>query len=228
MPQQFKAQYCWTLEGFSLLDPQTIIESFGTLAVLGCAIILFIETATILGSLLPGDSLIFILGIALSTTLNFPIWLALPIIIVSAIAGSQVGYWTGKKLGPAIMKKRKRNFLFNEENIAKSRAIIDKYGPRAIVLARFIPVLRALVPLFVGMMGMESKKYFKYNVIGALLWGGVLLLLGWGLGTLPIVKENVELWVIGFVVLSSLPFPIEIARGYLSRKKTKKLLDNQS
>jgi membrane-associated protein len=211
-----------------LLDPQAIIESFGTLAVLGCALILFIETATIFGSFLPGDSLIFILGIALSTTLNFPIWLAVPIIIVSAIAGSQVGYWTGRKLGPAILKKRKRNFLFNEENIAKSHAIIEKYGPRAIVLARFIPVLRALVPLFVGMMGMESKKYFKYNVIGALLWGGGLLILGWGLGNIPVVKEHVELWVIGFVVLSSLPLPFEIARDYLNRKKAKKLLDTPS
>ena len=211
-----------------MLDPQAIIESFGTLAVLGCALIQFIETATIFGSFLPGDSLIFILGIALSTTLNFPIWLAVPIIIVSAIAGSQVGYWTGRKLGPAILKKRKRNFLFNEENIAKSHAIIEKYGPRAIVLARFIPVLRALVPLFVGMMGMESKKYFKYNVIGALLWGGGLLILGWGLGNIPVVKEHVELWVIGFVVLSSLPLPFEIARDYLNRKKAKKLLDTPS
>lgn len=211
-----------------MLDPQAIIESFGALAVLGCALILFIETATIFGSFLPGDSLIFILGIALSTSLDFPIWLAVPIIIASAIAGSQVGYWTGRKLGPAILKKRKRNFLFNEENIAKSHAIIDKYGPRAIVLARFIPVLRALVPLFVGMMGMESKKYFKYNVIGALLWGGGLLILGWGLGNIPVVKEHVELWIIGFVVLSSLPLPFEIARDYLHRKKAKKLLDTPS
>ena len=211
-----------------MLDPQAIIESFGALAVLGCALILFIETATIFGSFLPGDSLIFILGIALSTYLDFPIWLAVPIIIASAIAGSQVGYWTGRKLGPAILKKRKRNFLFNEENIAKSHAIIDKYGPRAIVLARFIPVLRALVPLFVGMMGMESKKYFKYNVIGALLWGGGLLILGWGLGNIPVVKQHVELWIIGFVVLSSLPLPFEIARDYLNRKKAKKLLDTPS
>ena len=211
-----------------MLDPQALIESFGTLAVLGSALILFIETATILGSFLPGDSLIFILGITLSTTLNFPIWLAVPIIIGSAIAGSQVGYWTGKKLGPAVLNRRKRNFLLNEENIAKSHAIIDKYGPRAIVLARFVPVLRALVPLFVGVMGMDSKKYFKYNVIGALLWGGGLLILGWGLGNVPVVKEHVELWIIGFVVLSSLPLPFEIARDYLKRKKAKKLLDNQS
>ena len=211
-----------------MLDPQALIESFGTLAVLGSALILFIETATILGSFLPGDSLIFILGITLSTTLNFPIWLAVPIIIGSAIAGSQVGYWTGKKLGPAVLNRRKRNFLLNEENIAKSHAIIDKYGPRAIVLARFIPVLRALVPLFVGVMGMDSKKYFKYNVIGALLWGGGLLILGWGLGNVPVVKEHVELWVIGFVVLSSLPLPFEIAREYLKRKKAKKLLDSQN
>lgn len=211
-----------------MLDPQTIIESFGALAVFGCGLILFIETATILGSFLPGDSLIFILGIALSTTLTFPLWLALPIIIASAIAGSQVGYWTGRKLGPAILTKRKRNFLFNEANIAKSQSVIEKYGPRAIVLARFVPVLRALVPLFVGMMGMESKKYFKYNVIGALLWGGGVLLLGWGLGNVPIVKENVELWIIGFVVLSSIPFPFEVARDYLNRKRAKKLSNNQS
>ena len=210
-----------------MLDPQNLIESFGALAVLGCALILFIETATVLGSFLPGDSLIFILGITLSTSLNFSIWLALPVVVGSAIAGSQVGYWTGKKLGPAILNKRKRNFLLNEENIAKSHAIIDKYGPRAIVLARFIPVLRALVPLFVGMMGMQGKKYLKYNVIGALLWGGVLLLLGWGLGTIPLVKEHVELWVIGFVVVSSLPLPFEIARDYLARKRAKKPLDSQ-
>jgi len=78
------------------------------------------------------------------------------------------------------------------------------------------------------MMNMDSKKYLRYNIIGALLWGGCLLLLGWGLGNLPIVRENVELWVIGFVVLSSLPLPFEIARDYLRRKRAKKLLDNQN
>ena len=206
-----------------MLDPKALVESFGTLAVIGVGLILFIETATILGSFLPGDSLIFILGITLSTTLNFPIWLALPIVIGSAIAGSQVGYWTGKKLGPSLFKKRERNFFFNEDTITRSNEIIDKYGPRAIVLARFIPVLRALVPLLVGMVGMNGRNYLKYNVIGALLWGGCLLLLGWGLGTIPLVRENVELWVIGFLVVSSLPFPIEILRDYIKRKKAKKL-----
>ena len=206
-----------------MLDPQSLIESFGALAVLGVALILFIETATILGSFLPGDSLIFILGIALSSTLNFPIWLALPIIIASAIGGSQVGYWVGTKVGPALFKKRKRNFFFNEDTITRSHEIIERYGPRAIVLARFIPVLRALVPMLVGIMGMESKKYLKYNIFGAVLWGGCLLVLGWGLGNLQIVRDHLETWVIGFVVISSLPFPIEILRDYLKRKKAKKL-----
>lgn len=211
-----------------MLDPQALIESFGTLAVLGVALILFIETATIFGSFLPGDSLIFILGISLSSTLNFPIWLAVPIIVGAAIAGSQVGYWVGVKVGPALFKKRKKTFFFNEDTITRSHDIIERYGPRAIVLARFIPILRALVPMLVGIMGMESKKYFKYNVIGAILWGGCLLLLGWGLGNIPMVKENIETWVIGFVVLSSLPFPIEILRDYLKRKKAKKLESTQS
>lgn len=205
-----------------MLDPQSLIESFGTLAVIGVALILFIETATIFGSFLPGDSLIFILGISLSSTLNFPIWLALPIIIGSAIAGSQVGYWVGTKVGPALFKRRKRNFFFNEDTITRSHEIIERYGPRAIVLARFIPVLRALVPMLVGIMGMGSKKYFRYNAIGALLWGGCLLLLGWGLGNIPAVHDNLEAWVLGFVILSSLPFPIEILRDYLKRRKLRK------
>jgi len=204
-----------------LLDPQALIESLGTLAVLGVAAILFIETATILGSFLPGDSLIFILGIALSTTIAFPIWLALPIIILSAIAGSQVGFWFGTRVGPALFKKRKRNWFFNEDTILRAQKVIDRYGPRAIVLARFIPVLRALVPMLVGMIGMDAKKYLRYNIIGGLLWGGVLLLLGYGLGTIPAVRENLEAWVIGFVVVSSLPFPIEILRDYLKRRKEK-------
>lgn len=206
-----------------MLDPQSLIESFGALAVIGVALILFIETATIFGSFLPGDSLIFILGISLSTTLNFPIWAALPIVIGSAIAGSQVGYWVGTKVGPALFKRRKRNFFFNEDTITRSHDIIERYGPRAIVLARFIPVLRALVPMLVGIMGMGSRKYLRYNIIGAVLWGGVLLLLGWGLGNLEIVRNNLDTWVIGFVVVSSLPFPIEILRDYLKRKRAKKL-----
>ena len=204
-----------------MLDPQTLIESLGTLAVLGVAAILFIETATILGSFLPGDSLIFILGISLSTTISFPLWLALPIIILSAIAGSQFGFWFGTRVGPALFKKRKRNWFFNEDTILRSQKVIHRYGPRAIVLARFIPVLRALVPMLVGMIGMDSKKYLRYNIIGGLLWGGVLLLLGYGLGTIPTVRENLEIWVIGFVVVSSLPFPIEILRDYLKRRKEK-------
>lgn len=206
-----------------MLDPQSLIESFGALAVIGVALILFIETATIFGSFLPGDSLIFILGISLSTTLNFSIWIALPIVIGSAIAGSQVGYWVGTKVGPALFKRRKRNFFFNEDTITRSHEIIERYGPRAIVLARFIPVLRALVPMLVGIMGMGARKYLRYNIIGAVLWGGVLLLLGWGLGNLEIVRDNLETWVIGFVIVSSLPFPIEILRDYLKRKKAKKL-----
>lgn len=206
-----------------MLDPQSLIESFGALAVIGVALILFIETATIFGSFLPGDSLIFILGISLSTTLNFPIWIALPIVIGSAIAGSQVGYWVGTKVGPALFKRRKRNFFFNEDTLTRSHDIIERYGPRAIVLARFIPVLRALVPMLVGIMGMGARKYLRYNIIGAVLWGGVLLLLGWGLGNLEIVRHNLETWVIGFVIVSSLPFPIEILRDYLKRKKAKKL-----
>ena len=204
-----------------MLDPQSIIQGFGALAVLGVAAILFIETATILGSFLPGDSLIFILGITLGSSMNFPIWLALPIVLAAAIGGSQVGYFIGTKIGPSLFTKRKQNWFFNEASIDRARGIIDRYGPRAIVLARFVPVVRALVPMLIGMIGMSGMKYFRYNLIGGLLWAGGLLILGWGLGNVPTVRAHLETWVLWFVIISSLPFPIEILRDHIKRRKAR-------
>jgi membrane-associated protein len=210
-----------------LLDAQTLINSFGAAAVFGVALILFIETATIFGSFLPGDSLIFILGVTLSTVLTgFPIWLAALVVVLAAVAGSQIGYWSGKKIGPALFNRRKQNWFFNQKSIDGAKSIIDRFGPRAIVLARFVPIVRALVPMLVGMVGMTARNYLKYNLIGALLWAGGLLLLGWGLGSLPVVQSNVEFWVLCFVILSSLPFPLEVLREYSKRRREKNRLSN--
>jgi len=202
-----------------LLDPQSIIDAFGAYAVIGVALILLFETATILGSFLPGDSLIFILGITLSTaTNNFAILLAVPLLIIAAVAGSQIGFWVGTKVGPALFSRRKQNWFFNQNTIDRSHEIIERYGPRAIVLARFVPVVRALVPMLVGMGGMTPRKYFRYNLIGGVAWAGGLLLLAWGLGNIPVVKANIDTWILGFVILSSLPFPLEILRDVIKRK----------
>lgn len=206
-----------------MLDAQSLIDAFGAYAVAGVALILFLETSTIFGSFLPGDSLIFVLGITLAqSSSNMEIIIAVPLLITSATLGSQVGYLIGEKVGPRLFTKRKKNWFFNEDTITRSQAVIDRYGPSALIVARFIPVLRALVPMLVGILKMGRKKFFRYNLIGAILWAGVLLLIAWGLGNIPIVKEHIEQWVLGFVIVSSLPFPIEILRNYLKARKANK------
>jgi len=206
-----------------LLDSHIIIESLGTLAVYGVALIIFLETATIFGSFLPGDSLLFILGLTLATWLaNFPVGLAIPIVIVAAIAGCQVGYWTGEKIGPKLFKQRK-TFYFNEGTVVKTKKFFEKYGARSIVLSRFVPVLRALIPMFAAISEFDKPRFLKLNIIGGVVWVAGLIGAGYGLGQITFVKENIELIVISFVILSSLPLPIEILREKIKQKKSQKL-----
>lgn len=206
-----------------MLDSHIIIESLGVFAVYGVALIIFLETATIFGSFLPGDSLLFILGLTLATWLaNFPVGLAIPIVLVAAIAGCQVGYWTGEKLGPKLFKQRK-TFFFNEGTVVKTKKFFEKYGGRSIVLSRFIPVLRALIPMFAAISEFDKARFLKLNIIGGIIWVAGLIGAGYGLGQITFVKENIELIVISFVILSSLPLPIELLREKIKQKRSQKL-----
>jgi membrane-associated protein len=198
-------------------DPNAIIASLGAFAVLGVAAIIFFETATIFGSFLPGDSLLFLLGLTLATALSaFPFWIAVALVMAAAIAGSEVGFWLGRRIGPHVFERRP-SFFFNPRVLAKARHFFENYGARAIVLARFVPVLRALIPLLAGMTGFAPKRYLLLNVVGAAAWVGGLMLAGFVLGQLTFVREHIELCVIAFVVLSSLPLPIELVRARLKR-----------
>ncbi|MFM5905210.1 MAG: VTT domain-containing protein [Micrococcales bacterium] len=198
-----------------------IIHVLDVWAVYGVAAIIFLETATILGSFLPGDSLLFILGLSLATTItDVPIWLALPLLAVSAIGGSQVGFTVGKKIGPPLFT-RTNTWFFNQGTVEQTRILYSRYGTRAIILARFVPVLRAIVPMFAGIAEMPRRLFFKYNIIGGLLWSVGVTLAGYLLGQVPYVRANFEWFVLGFVIASSLPFPIELIRHRLQVKRTK-------
>lgn len=204
------------------LDAQTIVANLGSLAVIGVAAIIFFETATILGSFLPGDSLLFILGLGLGTWLvGYSLPIALLTVSVAAIAGSQVGYWVGKKTGPRLFR-RKDGWIFNHRTLERTEAFFARYGARAIVMARFVPVLRALIPMLVAMTNFDGRRFLRLNVIGGLLWVNGTMTAGYLLGGVPLVKNNVEAFVIGFVVLSSLPLPIELLRERLKLKREAK------
>ena len=203
----------------NFLDPQTLLMSLGTMAVFGAALIIFIETSTIIGSWLPGDSLLFLLGLSLATWLNnFQIYFAVPIVILSAFLGAQVGYWVGKKVGPLLFQKD-RGFFLNQKTVARTREFTDKYGNRAVILSRFVPILRALVPMFSAIGEMPIKKFTQLNAISAVLWVSSLMLGGYFLGQIAFVKEHIELMIIAVVVITSLPLPLELLREYLAKRK---------
>jgi membrane-associated protein len=203
------------------LNADAIIANLGNFAVWGVAIIIFLETATIFGSFLPGDSLLFLLGLSLATLPNlekFPFALSLLIVFVAAVIGSEVGYWLGKRIGPHLFERRS-TWFFNAKTVERTQDFFVRYGARAIILARFIPVLRALVPMFVGISHFEWKRFLRYNLIGGFGWVVGVMNLGYWLGQITWVHDNLEVVVLSFVVLSSLPLPVELLINYLKRRK---------
>ena len=201
------------------LDAQQVVNSFGGYAVLVVTVFIFFETAFILTSFLPGDSLLFILGITLSTAtapmLPFPI--ALLLVLAAAVGGSQAGFEVGSRLGYRLFE-RNHNWIFNPKVIERSHALFERYGARAVILARFVPIIRALVPMLAGISYLERPKFFRYNLIGGSVWVAGFMGAGYFLGGVPFIHDHLEQTVLAIVVLSSLPFPIELLRHWLKQR----------
>lgn len=188
---------------------------------LGVSLVIFLETSTLVGSFLPGDSLLFSLGLLLASSQNsVPIYVAVPIVFVSAIAGAQVGYALGRIIGPRMFRNETAR-LFNPRTLERGRVFFAEYGDRAVIMARFVPVIRALIPLFVGMSHFPPVRYFVLNIIGGALWVAGLMSLGYTLGLIPFIAHNIEWVILAVIVLTSLPLPIEVLRGYLKRRRSR-------
>lgn len=208
------------------LDAQYIINAFGDYVALAVTLIIFLETAFIFTSFLPGDSLLFLTGLALATSTSWlPDWLGFILIWLAAFIGTQSGYWIGYKIGPPLFEQN-RNFILNEKVLARTHEFFEKYGTRAIVLARFVPILRALIPMLAGISRMDIKRFTRLNFLGATLWVGVFMLAGYWLGQIPYIKENLETTVILIIIGTSLLLPIELLRDRLAKninqRKTKR------
>jgi membrane-associated protein len=196
------------------LDPDTLIRTLGFLGVLA---IVFAESGLLVGFFLPGDSLLFTAGLLIATgVLPTPLWLALLLIPLAAIAGDQVGYFIGKKAGPAIFR-RPDSRLFRQEYVDKAYAFFDRYGGRTIVLARFVPVVRTFAPVVAGVGHMRYRTFLFYNVFGGVLWGAGVTTLGYWLGQIEFVRAHIELILIGIVAVSVLPIAVELLRGRARR-----------
>jgi len=192
------------------LDPDYLIRTFG---VIGIVVIVFAESGLLIGFFLPGDSLLFTAGLLVATTdLLLPLPVLIPLIVAAAIAGDQVGYAIGRKAGPRIFHRPDSRF-FKQEYVDKAYAYFDRYGGRTIVLARFVPIVRTFAPVVAGVSRMNYRTFVAYNVIGGVLWGAGVTTLGYFLGQIDFVADNIELILVGIVLLSFVPIASELLRA---------------
>ncbi|HUR02963.1 MAG TPA: VTT domain-containing protein [Nonomuraea sp.] len=191
------------------LQPEQLIDNFGFA---GLLLIIFAECGLLIGLVFPGDSLLFIAGLLISDgTLDQPLWLACVALWLAAMAGNVVGYEIGRRAGPAVFD-RPNSRIFKQEYVEKTSAFFDKHGPRAIVLARFVPIVRTLITFMAGTGRMDRRAYGIYSAIGALLWAVGVTVLGHQLGEVDFVRKHVELILLGVVALSLLPIVVHVAR----------------
>ncbi|MBJ7280290.1 MAG: VTT domain-containing protein [Rhodoluna sp.] len=196
-----------------ILHPDALLESLGSWALVIAALIVVAETGLLLGFFLPGDSLLFTVGLLIgSGTIESPIWLACLVISVSAVIGDQLGYFIGLKAGPAVFK-RPDSKLFSHKNVERTQAFFAKYGSKAVIFAHFVPIMRTFVPVAAGVGKMPYRYYLRNNIIGALTWGLSVPLLGYFLGGNEFIKANVILITLVLVALSFIPVIIEIVKS---------------
>ncbi|WP_329349896.1 VTT domain-containing protein [Streptomyces sp. NBC_01261] len=202
--------------GPSWLDPNTMLDRFG---IWGLLLVVFAESGLLIGFFLPGDSLLFTCGLLITAgTLDFPLWAAVALICVAAILGDQAGYVFGKKVGPSLFN-RPDSRLFKQENVVKAHEFFEKYGPKSLVLARFVPIVRTFTPIIAGVSGMKYRSFITFNVIGGVLWGAGVTLLGSWLGNIDFVHKNIEAILILIVLISVVPIIIEFLRARSKAKK---------
>lgn len=195
--------------GPSWLDPDQLIRTFGMLGVLT---IVFVESGLMVGFFLPGDSLLFTAGLLSASGVLPPIWVLLITIPIAAIAGDQCGYWIGRRFGPPLFN-RPDSRLFKREYVDQTAAFFEKHGPRAIILARFVPIVRAFVPVMAGTSKMHYRTFLTYDIVGGILWGAGVTTLGYFLGQIEFVKNNIEFMLVAIVLVSVAPVLFEIRKA---------------
>jgi len=213
------------------LDPENLITGFGAWALLGICFIVFAETGLLVGFLLPGDTLLIITGlltfpVAAGATqiIDMPIWLVCLAIGFAAFLGGEVGYLIGHKLGPKVFE-RKESGLFSVANVKRTNSFFERFGGLAIIVARFVPIVRTFAPVAAGVGHMDYKRYSVYNAIGALIWGAGLTFAGYLLGYIPLVaefvKEYIDVILLGAVVITLVPTIFHYVQSTMKARKAR-------
>ena len=212
------------------LDPGLIIQTAGPWALLVVCLIVFSETGLLVGFILPGDTLLIITGLLTFTGtmteeqngILIPIWVVCGTIAISAFLGGEVGYLIGRKAGPAIFEK-KESGLFSVENVERTNKFFERFGGLAVIIARFVPVVRTFTPVAAGVGKMDPRKYSLYNAIGALIWGAGLTFAGFLLGYIPVVAdfvtEYIDVILLGAVMLAVIPTVFHYVQSVIKARR---------
>ena len=200
------------------LDATFIIKAFvgwiGPWAILGVMLVIFAETGLLIGFFLPGDSLLFTLGmfVAIGETnpaegVPVPIWVAAPLVWLAAVAGNQTGYLIGRKAGPAIFNKPDSR-LFKQEYVDRTSEFFERHGGKAVTLAQFVPIVRTFTPVIAGVGKMNYRHFITFNILGATFWAFGITWLGYFLGTITWIQDNIDAMILVIVFISVAPMLI--------------------
>jgi membrane-associated protein len=189
-----------------LFRPETIIE-YGGIALL--LIVVFAETGFFFGFFLPGDSLLFVAGVLSgSPYLPTPLWLLITLVIIAAISGTTFGYGFGY-WAKGYLRTRKENFFYRRKYLEITEQFYSRYGMMAFIVGRFLPVIRTFVPILAGIVRIEFRKFFFYNLLGAVIWVLSMMLSGYWLGnSFPGIVHHLDLIIVGMILLSAIPIVV--------------------
>ncbi|HEY8721274.1 DedA family protein [Pengzhenrongella sp.] len=203
--------------GPNWIQPDYLIQSFGAYALIGVCIIIFIETG-LLFPLLPGDSLLFTAGALVAQgTLHFPLWLLCVLLFSAAFLGDQTAYWIGRRVGPRLFN-RPDSRIFKQSHIDETNKYFEKYGGRTIVIARFIPFVRTYSAVSAGVGKMNYRHFVGYDLVGATAWGVGVTMLGYALGNITFIKDNIEALIVLLVLVPVMPVVIGVWRKHRAAK----------
>jgi membrane-associated protein len=203
----------------SWMDPEYLINLFGPYALWGVAFIVFAECG--LFALLPGDSLLFTVGLLTATgVIPYNLVFVCIVLTIAAVLGNMSGYAIGRKIGPPLFKPRPglAGKIFKEAYVVRTHLFFERYGNRALILARFVPIVRTFVTLVAGVGKMDFRHFITYTAIGGVLWACGLTIAGYFLGNIPFIKNNIEAVVILIVIASLVPMGVE----YLLHRRRRK------
>ena len=196
-----------------------IVRWFGSWAIVGVMLVIFAETGLLVGFFLPGDSLLFTLGMFVGTgAVGVHIWVAAPLVWLAAIIGNQTGYAIGRKAGPAIFN-RPDSRLFKKEYVDRTAAFFERHGGKAVTLAQFVPIVRTFTPVMAGVGKMHYRHFLTFNAIGATFWAFAITWLGYFLGSIEWIQKNIDTMILGIVFVSALPMLISALRSWLSSRR---------